>query len=126
VTGAALSERITLQTLAAEVAELKSRVAVLERGAGPRDAADVDVIRSIREHLGATLFRPGHVFRFSRLERGVKLLESLQAADIDNPHQLGQLLTRCLKRTIDGLTVTKRGRSHYVICAISNDTPSYP
>jgi len=126
MTGAALVERITLHTLAARIEELENRLAVLERGAGPRDAADVCVIQSIYEHLGPIVFRPGHIFRLALLERGAQLREALRSADLDNTHQLGQLLTRCLERTIDGLTVRKRGRSRYVICAISNDTPIYP
>ena len=110
--------RLEMDALAARLEEFEQRLAVLERGAGPRDDADVDLLQSLYDALGSTPFRPSDVFRFAQLERGAPLRRALLAADVDSEDQLGKLLSRCSTRATDGVMVRRhRRRRHWVTSA---------
>src|SRR4051794_25544027 len=89
----------------AEFEALLTRVAMLERGHGPRDAADVALVAAIHRAAGDLPFRAKDVF--DRARDVLALRFALQPADIENTKQLGKLLARLHGVPLDGLVVER-------------------
>ena len=112
---------VDFSMLLSRMESFDSRLQALERSCGPRDAADVALLHAMFDAFGSTPFRPSAVFRFAGLEPGVAerdaVRDALLEADVDNPHQLGQLLSRLSKRDdVAGMCVRKHRRPrHWVV-----------
>jgi hypothetical protein len=79
---------------------------LLERGRGPRDAADAALVQALAESFRHRVFTSGHVLMLA--EADPRLAGALEGADITSAHELGQVLSRLEGTNIRGLTLDRR------------------
>jgi hypothetical protein len=93
--------------LDARVTAIEARLARLERQ-GPRDGTEAGVVVTLAERIGARHYTAAELIRHATVDP--ELAAALEAADVTNPRELGQLLRRVEHRTIEGLTVERVGQ----------------
>jgi hypothetical protein len=116
-----------LAALEALGAHLQQAVAALQagRGRGPRDGADVELLGQIATSTQRLPFTARQLFDHAGGD--ARLSCALDAADIDNPKQLGKLLARCADRDRGDVCVRRvrliSGTSRWAVSWVSsNDT----
>lgn len=80
-------------------------IALLERGRGPRDAVDRDLVTAIVAVLETRPFTSAHVLQLAAAH--VELQTALVNADITNARELGQLLARVEGMSIHGFQIVR-------------------
>jgi hypothetical protein len=89
------------------VTELQRRVEVLEAGRGLRDAEDAALVLAFVASTRGLDFSAAALWRHASVDP--VLADAMEAADIDNPRQIGKFLRRVSGHTVAGWRIEQVG-----------------